>query len=160
MQNPRDFLRHALATLAYRAAKSIREAPEDFGSFKASPATRTPAEILAHMGDLMDWGLEMSREKPVFHESTALPWPQEVERFFASIAAWDAYLGSDAPLAEAPGRIFQGPIADALTHVGQISLLRRMAGGPVRGENYYRASIRIGGTGIDQPTATPGSEFD
>lgn len=160
MQQPRDFLRHTLATLAYRAAKAVRAAPEGFGEFKASPTTRTPVEVLAHMGDLMDWGLAMSREKPIFHESDPLPWPREIERFFAAVTAWDAYLASGSPLAAPPEKIFQGPIADALNHTGQINMLRRMAGSPVRGENYFRASIASGQTGFNQPPPTPGSEFD
>jgi hypothetical protein len=160
MNPTHEFLRHALATLAYRASKAVREAPESFATFKASPTTRTPGEILAHMVDLMDWGLSMSRDKPVWRDSPVLPWSEQIEGFFASLSAWDAYLASDAPLATPPAKIFQGPIADALTHTGQINLLRRMAGSAVRGESYARASIAIGQTGPDQPAPLPGSEFD
>jgi len=156
----RALLRHTLATLAYRAAKAVRDAPDGFEHYRASPTTRTPAQILAHMGDLMDWGLAMSRSKPVFHVSEPLPWAQEVERFFAALRAWDDYVASGEPLAAPPAKIFQGPVADALTHTGQINLLRRMAGGPVRGESYFRAAIAIGQTGAEQPPPTPGSEFD
>jgi hypothetical protein len=154
----RVFLRHMLATLAYRGGKAIRNAPDSFAAYKSSPTTRTPIEILAHIGDLMEWGLAMAREKPVYKEATPLPWPKEVERFFATVTAFDSFLASDAPLAARPGKIFQGPIADALTHVGQINMLRRMADAPVRGENYYRASIAVGQTGADQPA--PNVEFD
>lgn len=160
MEGSREFLRHALATLAYRAAKAVRDAPEGFGAFKASPTTRTPSAILAHMADLMDWGLSMSREKPAWHDSPVLPWREQVDLFFTALTAWDAYLESGAPLAAPPDRIFQGPIADALTHTGQISLLRRMAGSAVRGESYFRASIAIGQTRADQPAPKPESEFD
>jgi hypothetical protein len=117
-------------------------------------------EILAHMGDLMDWGLAMSREKPVFKESVPLPWPREVERFFAAVTAWDAFLATGAALATPTEKIFAGPIADTLTHIGQINLLRRAAGSPVRGESYARAPIAIGQTGFEQPPPAPGSEFD
>jgi hypothetical protein len=160
VQTTREFLRHALATLAYRGAKALREAPPEASDFRAFPTTRTPVQILAHIGDLLDWGLAMSRGKPAFNESTPLPWDREVERFFAALEAWDAYLASDAPLGAPIERIFQGPIADALTHVGQINLLRRMAGSPVRGESYNRASIEIGRTGPEQIPPNPAYEFD
>jgi hypothetical protein len=156
----RELLRHTLATLAYRAAKSVRGAPATFADFKASPTTRTPVEILAHMGDLMDWGPTICRGEPKFNVSTPLPWDQEVQRFFEAVTAWDEYLASDAPIKYDIGKIFQGPVADALTHTGQINLLRRMSGSPVKGESYPRASIKIGQTGFEQPPATPGSEFD
>src|SRR5688500_3963776 len=119
MKQSHEWLRHALATLAYRGAKAVRGAPEGFATFKASPTTRTPLEILAHMGDLMDWGLTLSRGQPAFHESVPLPWTQEVDRFFAAVTAWEKYLASEATLAAPVEKIFQGPVADALTHVGQ-----------------------------------------
>jgi hypothetical protein len=81
-----------------------------------------------------------------------------VDRFFAALAALDAYLASGDPLGGPAEKIFQGPIADALTHVGQISMLRRLAGSPVRGENYLRARIRAGAVGPEQ--APPSFEFD
>jgi hypothetical protein len=156
----RDSLRHALATLAYRAAKAVRGTPEGFANFKASPTTRTPAEILAHMGDVMEWGLSMSRGTPAFRESKALPWDGEVDRFFTALTAWDDYLASGAEIGYAGERLFQGPIADALSHTGQISLLRRMAGSAVRGESYNRAPIAIGRTGVEQESPDPKYEFD
>lgn len=160
MNDARDLIRHLLAVLAYRTSKSVRGAPEDFAAFKAFPSTRTPAEILAHMGDLMDWGLAMSREKPVWHDSKPLAWDGEVRRFFAAVTAWDEYLASGAPIATPVEKILAGPIADSLQHTGQINLLRRMAGSPVRGESYAKADIRIGRTGLEQPPPNPLYEFD
>jgi hypothetical protein len=158
--NEREMLRHTLATLAYRASKAVRGAPDGFAAFHASATSRTPVQILAHMGDLMDWGLTISSDKPEFHESEPLPWDREVERFFAAVTRWDEFLGTDAPLAAPAEPIFQGPIADALTHVGQINFARRIAASPVRGESYNRASIAIGQTGRDQPPPDPKFEFD
>ena len=160
MATEREFLRHTLATLAYRGAKAVRDSPPDFAAFRASPTTRTPAEILAHIGDLMDWALWMARETHVWKDSKPLPWDDEVNRFHAALAAFDAYLASDAPLATPAERLFQGPIADALTHIGQINTLRRMFGAPVKGENYSRAGITAGRVGEDQERANPRYEFD
>jgi hypothetical protein len=156
-QPQREFLRHTLATMAYRSAKSLREAPESFGSFSSGENGRTPLQILAHMGDLMDWALSIAKGAQAWHDSTPLPWNQEVERYFAAVRAFDDYLASDAPLAAPPEKLFQGAIADALNHTGQINMLRRMAGCPVRAENYYRADITAGRVGSDQ--AKPGREF-
>jgi hypothetical protein len=158
MDETRAFLRHTLATLAYRGAKAVRGAPASFADFKASPSTRTPVEILAHIGDLFDWGLWMARGEQRWNDSTPLPWEQEVARFHATVAAFDAQLAGDEPLGATVEKLFQGPIADAHTHVGQINLLRRMAGAPVRGESYARAEIVAGRVGAEQ--APPRHEFD
>ena len=83
---------------------------------------------------------------------------QEVARFFRSLEALDAYLASDATLGWSAERLFQGPIADALTHTGQLTMLRRLAGAPVRGENYARAMITAGTVGMAQ--GAPAAEFD
>ncbi len=160
MEDTRTMLRHLLAVIAYRASKSVRGAPADFASFKASQTTRTPAGILAHMGDLMDWGLAMSREKHRWHNSTPLAWDAEVARYFEAITEWDRFLASGAPVVATYEKLLAGPIADSLNHVGQLNLLRRMAGSPVRGESYAMADIRVGQTGLEQPPPNPKYEFD
>lgn len=73
-----------------------------------------------------------------------MPWLNEIERVFAAIQLLDAYLASTEPLLCSEERLLQGPVADALTHFGQIAILRRMAGSPVRPENYFRAAISAG----------------
>jgi len=150
-------LRHAVATLVYRGGKALRGAPDGFAEFRAGDATRTPAQILTHIGDLLEWGLSLAKGKQEWRESPPLRWPEGADRFFAALAALDAYLASDAPLNGPAGKIFQGPIADAFTHVGQISMLRGLAGSPVRGENYFKAGIQAGCVGPEQ--APPRSEF-
>jgi hypothetical protein len=151
-------IRHTVATLAYRAGKTLRGAPPGFENFSAGPATRTPGQILAHMGDLLDWATGLADGRNQYHESTPLPWDQEVERFFRALETFDQRLASGAPLGSPAERIFAGPIADALTHTGQIAMLRRMAGSPVRGESYFRSEITVGRVGKDQ--AAPVREFD
>ncbi|HZU24290.1 MAG TPA: hypothetical protein VFA04_02140 [Bryobacteraceae bacterium] len=155
---PNALLRHTLATLAYRAGKAVRGAPADFAGFKASPETRTPVQILAHMGDLFDWALALADGRHDWHNSEPLPWDAEVQRFFNAVAAFDRRLASAEPLGSEPERLFSGPIADALTHTGQIAMLRRMAGAPIRGENYFKADIAAGRVGTEQPPAVV--EFD
>jgi hypothetical protein len=158
MSDDRTLLRHALATLAYRGGKAIRNAPASFANYGSPETSRTPAKILAHIGDLMDWGLSMADGTKKWHDSTPLPWDQECERFFAALKKFDDYLASEKPLQAPAERLFQGPVADALTHVGQIAMLRRMAGVPMKGENYFVAEITAGRVGADQ--APPKKEFD
>jgi hypothetical protein len=152
-----NLLRHALATLAYRAGKALRGAPAGFADFRASETLRTPAEILAHMGDLFDWALSLANGHQTWHDSKPLPWDGEVDRFFDALKAFDQRLASDTPLECTPENLFQGPVADALTHTGQISMLRRLYGNPVRGENYLQAEITAGRVGREQPA--PRREF-
>ena len=154
----RQMLRHTLATLAYRGGKTMRGAPAGFAEFQASEGTRTPGQILAHLGDLMDWALTQAKGKEEWRNSKLATWEQGVERFFASLKALDDYLAQESPLAASCEKIFQGAIADSLTHVGQIAMLRRMAAAPIRGENYSRAVITVGRVGAEQ--AAPEREFD
>ena len=149
----RELLRHALATLAYRGGKAVRGAPPAFAGFAAGDPPKTPVQILAHLGDLLDWALSMAASKPAWRDSAPLPWDEEVARFHSSLEAFDRFLASDAPLQRPAEKLFQGPIADALTHVGQIAMLRRMAGCPILGENYFKADIEVGQVGVDQPPA-------
>ena len=153
-----QLLRHTIATLAYRGGKTVRNASSAFGEFRASAQTRTPGEILAHIGDLLEWALSIAQGRQTWRDSAPLPWDRQVLRFFTALEALDQYLASGNPLHEPAEKLFQGPIADALTHVGQIAMLRRMAGAPVRGENYHKANIMTGRVGAEQ--AAPVREFD
>lgn len=144
----RDFLRHTIATVAYRGEKAIRTGSVHFGQFKVGETTRTPVQILAHIGDLFDWGLSIARGEERWKDSEPLDWKSEVERFFTVVKKFDDFLASDEKIHAPLEKLFQGPIADALQHIGQINLLRRLAGDPTRGENYYRAVIEKGTFGV------------
>jgi hypothetical protein len=151
------WLRHTVATLAYRAAKALRRAPPGFRDFRPAAGSRSAGEILAHMGDLIEWALSQARGKEKWPGVKPRSWAEDSDRFFAALAAFDEYLASAAPLRATPERLFQGAVADALTHVGQIAMLRRLAGARVRGENYSVAKIEVGCTGPNQ--AAPVREF-
>ncbi len=154
----RELLRHSLATVAYRGGKALRGSPDHFGSFHIGDKTRTPAQILAHMGDLFDWALTIVQGRQAWHDSTSLPWNSEIERFFAAVKKFDDYLASGEPLHGSAEGLFQGPVADALNHIGQIAMLRRLAGSPILGENYFKADIAAGRVGLDQ--SAPRREFE
>lgn len=154
----RQLLRHTLATVAYRGGKALRGAPHSFATFHIGDKTRTPAQILAHMGDLFDWALSIAQGKQAWKDSVPLSWDAEVERFFAAIQKFDDYLASSEPLHGSAEGLFQGPVADALTHIGQIAMLRRLAGSPVLSENYFRADIFAGRVGPEQ--SVPRREFE
>lgn len=151
-------LRHTVATLAYRGGKTLRGCPPGFADFQAAPGTRTPAQILAHLGDLLDWASLQVQGQSAWHDSPPRPWEQEVARFFAALATLDGQLAAGVPAKFQAERFFQGAIADALTHVGQLALLRRLAGAPLRGENFARADIAAGRVGPEQ--SAPAFEFD
>jgi hypothetical protein len=155
----RAFLRHTLATLAYRGGKVLQDVPDGFGAVTAGPSSRPAREILGHICDLLDWALVYARDgRHAWTDAPLSTWEQDRARFFDRLAALDAFLASGAPLGLPAEQLFQGPVADALTHVGQIAMLRRLAGAPVRGENYLRAEIAIGRVGTAQHA--PRREFD
>src|SRR5260370_30241906 len=150
MTDSRAFLRHTLATIAYRGAKAIRKAGPSFAEYSCGETSRTPIRILAHIGDLMDWALTMAEGRREWKDSLPLPWEKECERFFAAVKKLDDYLASEKPLEVSAEKLFQGSLADALTHIGQIAMLRRRAGVPIKGEKYYGADITDGRVGADQ----------
>jgi|SRR5581483_12230677 len=149
----RELLRHTIATLAYRGGKAIRDAPGSFSSFRVHPGSRSPGEILAHICDLLDWAASCARGAEAWRDSAPGAWDEDCARFFAGLRTLDDMLAAETTLGCSLEQLFQGPVADALTHVGQIAMLRRMAGAPVRGENYMRAEIAAGRVGPDQAPA-------
>ena len=156
----RLFLRHSLATLAYRAGKTVRGTPAAFGEYRADASSPRVVEILAHMGDLMDWLLTQAKGDIRWNNSTPLAWEAEIARFYRSLGAVEAYLASGAELGYEPGRMFQGAVADALTHTGQLAMLRRLSGYKMKGESYARADVEAGRVGLEQVPPDPRAEFD
>ena len=154
----RELLRHALATVAYRGGKALRGAPAAFAEYGGPDNPRTPAKILAHVGDLLDWALSIAQGNQKWNDSAPLPWDEEVQRFHAGLKAFDDYLASSQPLHASAEALFQGPIADALTHIGQLAMLRRISGHRMKSENYYKAEIVVGRVGMEQ--GAPKREFD
>jgi hypothetical protein len=153
----RTVLRHLAATLAYRAAKVLRDTPPEFAHASFGDSTRHPVQIVAHLGDLMAWAVTIARGEIVWKAEGSSDWSVEVARFFDNLAALDRELASE-PFNGSVEKLIQGPLADALTHVGQLAMLRGMAGVPVRPESYARANIVTGRVGPEQ--APPGREFD
>ncbi len=154
----RQLLRHTLATIAYRGGKALRGAPLEFAGYRVREGTRTPGEIVEHIGDLFDWALSLAKGKQTWHDTPAGEWDAGVARFFETLARFDAQLASDEPLGFSAEKLFQGPVADALAHIGQLAMLRRMAGSPVKGENYMKADISAGRVGVEQ--SPPRLEFE
>jgi hypothetical protein len=147
-----------VATVAYRGGKAVRGAPPAFAAFSGDDSDRSAVRILAHIGDLYDWALSQARGAEAWQDSAPLAWDREVARFHAALQTFDDYLASDAPLAVTPEKLFQGAIADSLTHIGQIAMLRRLGGARMKSENYSKADIVAGRVGNDQ--TTPKREFD
>jgi len=150
-------LRHTVATVAYRGGKAVRGAPAEFSAFRAKEGSRSAGEILAHVCDLYDWALSIARGSQTWKNSTPQRWEQDAARFFDALGMFDAALAERELPPETVQRLFQGPVADSLTHVGQIAMLRRLAGAPVAGENYFVAEIAAGRVGAAQ--AAPRKEF-
>ncbi len=148
----RNLLRHFLAALAYRTQKALRDAPADFGSFRAGSETRTPAELVCHMTSVL--GYARTFFVGGHYRPTPLPsLREEVLRFHEMLADLGALLERDSPLLEemTVERLLQGPFSDAMTHAGQLALLRRLAGNPVAPENFIVANIDPQFLGPQQP---------
>ncbi len=154
----RDMVRHLLATMVYRATRAIQNAPVEFGVFCAREGSRTPIQILSHMSDLCDWALSMARGQEKWRDAVPQSWDSEVSRFYSCVRALDDYLAGPSAVSCSIRRLMQGPVADAVSHVGQLAMLRRISGNPIRGENFFKADIEAGRVGPDQPA--PRRQFD
>ena len=140
----RALLRHSVAVAAYRANAALQITSPAFANFRASDHTRTPHQILVHMCDLYDWALWMAKSHSVWNNTTPTSWHADIARFYAALSAFDEYLASGASLMWSAERLLAGPIADSLTHIGQIAMLRGLFGEPVKGANYAKADIVAG----------------
>jgi hypothetical protein len=158
MDPQRDLLRHAVATLAYRGGKAVRDVAPGFSEFSAGNGVRSPGQLLAHVGDLLDWALSLAKGAQAWTPIPPAGWEKDVARFHEALKQLDDFLASDAPLGAPSEQLIQGPIADSLAHVGQIIMLRRLAGGVMRSENYARADVVVGRVGTQQ--TAPKREFD
>ena len=143
-------LRLLLATLAYRGGRCLRDAPESYVHFDTGNGKTTPLTILAHLGDLFDWTYSMMLGEGRWPTTTPTDWAGESARFHACLEKLDRHLASGAPVQGEVARYVHGPLADALTHVGQLAILRRMAGCQLPGESFFAADIQIGRVGADQ----------
>jgi len=151
MEIRRKLLNHFLAALAYRTQKALRDAPADFGSFRAADGVRTPAELVRHMASVLGYA------RTFFVGGKYWPEPldslaEEVQRFHENLGFLAQYLRNGDPLREGmtEERLLQGPFSDAMTHAGQLALLRRLAGAPVPPENFIVAEIKEERLGPDQ----------
>jgi hypothetical protein len=158
----RTLLRHLLATLGYRAAKVLRDEPPGFSGMTFGASTRRPVLIVAHMADLMSWAVRLAQGEYSWRAEGGDEWNAEVARFFAGLTTLDGLLASDetlrGPVEHQVEKLIQGPLADALTHVGQLAMLRGMAGAPIQPESYARAEIIVGRVGKEQ--TPPRAAFD
>jgi hypothetical protein len=156
----RLILRHLVATIAYRAGKTVRDAPREFGDYRQTADSPSSADILAHMGDLMEWVLRLMRGEWRWTEAETSPWPDEIQRFFRTLKAVDDELATGGPIKWDPAKLIQGGLADALTHTGQLAMLRRLSGHKMKGESYARADVVVGRVGLEQAPPVPRNEFD
>jgi hypothetical protein len=148
--NHRDILRRMLATLVFRIRHAIKDMPVGFEDFEAGMDVRTPEQILNHVYGMLVATDQLYRgKKPT--RSEPLPWMEAVEAFHSALARLDHSLAeAEPPDDDTVLRLFQGPFCDAMTHVGQLMVLRRLFGFAVPGANYYRADIQTGRLGSDQ----------
>jgi hypothetical protein len=150
MDDKYALLRHFLAALAYRTQKALRDAPPDFAMFEAGGGVRHPAELVRHMTSVL--GYARTYFVGGQYPAEALPTlSDEVERFHDMLQDLARHLEQGTPLREiTPERLLQGPLADAMTHAGQLALLRRLAGSPVPPENFTLADVDAARLGVEQ----------
>ncbi len=148
----REMLRHFLAAIAYRTQKALRGAPPEFPDFDPGNQVRTPAELLGHMTSLMGYAVTLFEGGSYpFRPERLATWDDEVVRFHAKLEEVAGHLERGSPLSISHQQLLQGPLADTMTHVGQLAMLRRLAASPVAPENFIRADVRAERLGPEQP---------
>ena len=161
MEEKRDLLRHFLAALAYRTQKALRDAPPEFENFKAGDGVRTPKELVRHITSVLGYA------RTLFTGGQYWPQPlpsldEEVIRFHEMLESLATHFESNEPMQRlmSPEQLLQGPLSDAMTHVGQLAMLRRLAGAPVPPENFVVADINVDRLGKQQaPPVSPDEEW-
>ncbi len=147
-------IRHTLATLAFRTQHALRGAPDNYPEFKAGNDAWTPLEIINHMAAIAV-GTNHYYRTGQFSQMEPLPYKEAITKFHSALADLDrALVESEKPDDKLVLQFFQGPWLDMMTHVGQLMMLRRLAGAPVKTEPYYKSDIRAGHLGPDQPLET------
>src|SRR5687768_6139482 len=150
MTESRKLLRHFLAALAYRTQKALRGEPSEFADFRAGTHVRTPHELVWHMTGVIGYARTM------LHGGKFVPprletFAEEIVRFHDTLAALREDFANSALTAQiSDDQFLQGPLSDAMTHAGQLAMLRRMAGSPVPSENFIFASIDGENVSADQ----------
>jgi hypothetical protein len=157
MTEKRAMLVHFLAALAYRTQKALRDAPASFASFEAGNQVRTPKWLVQHMDSVLGYALTCFEGEPTSYQADPLPtFDEEIHRFHDKLEALARHLRGGTRLRTASEeQLLQGPFADAMTHAGQLAMLRRLAGSPIPPENFIVADISPDNLGPDQPL--PGS---
>jgi hypothetical protein len=154
MNDKAYMVRHFLASLAYRFHKAVADAPEGFDGLGPGYGIRPPLTIVRHMNGVLGYG-KVALETGDFdywHHHPSLDWKGEIALVHETLQGIDTFLASDADVAgERLERLLQGPLSDAMTHVGQLAMLRRMAGSPLHAENFFKADIKAGQVGEEQP---------
>ncbi|KAB2954998.1 MAG: hypothetical protein F9K18_13845 [Thermoanaerobaculia bacterium] len=151
MNDKQELLRHFLAALAYRTQKALRDAPEEFGAFRAAPKLRTPHELVAHMDSVLGYAITFFVGGG-YRVSPRPSFEEEVARFHRTLAELARHVAKEKDWKRiTPERLLQGPLADAMSHAGQLAMLRRLAGDPVPPEDFIYAEIDPANLGPDQP---------
>ena len=150
MDDGNRFLRHFLASIAYHASKAVRDAPPNYPELAVGMGVRTPKHILHHVTGVLCYAHSFYER----YETTRFdhkPWGAEVEHFYETLRRLDASMAESKPREVTEMQLLQGPLSDAMAHVGQLLMLRRLAGSPVPSENFVFADIRVGAVGPEQP---------
>jgi hypothetical protein len=157
----RSLLRHFLGAIAYRTQKALRGAPAAFGGFEAGASVRSPHELVRHMTSVLGYARTFF-VGGVWRPALLPTFDEEVARLHETLADLSRLIGAGpAPGHVSPEQLLQGPLADAMTHVGQLAMLRRLAGSPVAPENFVVAKVDAGNLGLNQPPpASPDGGWD
>jgi hypothetical protein len=143
-------MRHFLASIAYHATKALKDAPNNYPDLEMGNGIRTPKMILRHISGVLTYAHSFYEH----YDSTWLDvrtWEEEVERFYYVLSKLDKSIQEKNPIGVSVEQMLQGPLSDSMEHVGQLLMLRRVAGSPVPSENFIYADIRVGVVGPDQP---------
>lgn len=151
-EGARHLLRHFLGALAYRTQKAVRDAPDGFAEFRAAPGVRTPHELLRHMSDVLGYA-RTTFTGGRWRAHTLPSFGEEVARFHDILEDLGRMIEREEFAAASPELLLQGPLADVMTHAGQLAMLRRLSGSPVPPENFIVAEVDGGNLGPDQPEA-------
>ena len=150
MSNKSEMLRHFLASITYRATKAIKNVPETYPAHDLGKGVKTPLRILHHITGVLTYAHSFFEHYDTTHIDVK-SWDAEVGEFYSILSKLDKSIQEKKPKEVTEEQLLQGPLSDAMTHIGQLSMLRRLADSPLPSENFIFADVRKGAVGPNQP---------
>ncbi len=142
MNQNSHFIQHFLKVLSYRFEKAIHNAAESYPKHASGHGIRTPLELLGHMNGVLEFAISSLKNQPR-RNIPEQSWQEQITLYYEKLKELNQLMQENSFDTDTLERILQGPLADAMTHIGQLAMMRRLANSAIAGENYFAADMSL-----------------